>query len=60
MPENDRDWAHQNYVCLLVKETDWVVSLHNIFCRFFNFPPDFDQREIMETADLVHVTKFMV
>ena len=40
-PEND--WVHQNYVCMLVKETDWVISLQNIFCRFLNFPPDFYQ-----------------
>ena len=44
MPENDHGWVHQNYVCLLIKETDWVVSLHNIFTRFRNFPPDFYQR----------------
>ena len=38
------NWVHGNYVCLLFKWTDWVVSLHNIFCRFFNVPPDFHQR----------------
>ena len=32
---NDNDWVHRNYVCLLVKETDWIVSLHSIFFRFF-------------------------
>ena len=42
-PENDHDWLVQNYVCLPVKETDWVVSFHNIFCCFLNFPPDFYQ-----------------
>ena len=26
------------------KETDSVVSLHNIFCRFLNLPLDFHQR----------------
>ena len=44
LPENDHDWVHQNYVCLIVEETDWAVSLHNIFCRFLNIPPDFHQR----------------
>ena len=44
MPENDHDWVHQNYVCLLVKKNDWVISLLNIFCRFLNFPPDVYQR----------------
>ena len=44
MPENDNNWVHRNYVCLLVKQTDWMASLHNIFCHFFHFPPDFHQR----------------
>ena len=35
MPANDTDWVHRKYVYLLVKEVDWVVSLHIIFCRFF-------------------------
>ena len=39
MPEND-----QNYVCLLVKEADWIVSLYKIFWRFLNSPPDFYER----------------
>ena len=38
MTENDHDWVNRNYVCLLVKETNWVVSLHNIICRFLHFP----------------------
>ena len=46
-PESDHDWVHQNYVYLLVKETDWVVSIHNIFCRFGNFPPDFKLLKIL-------------
>ena len=44
MTENNNNWVYQNYVCLLVKLTDWVVSLHNIFGHFLNFPPDFHQR----------------
>ena len=31
------DWVHQDHVCLLIKETDLIVSLHN-------FPLDFYQR----------------
>ena len=34
MLENNNAWVHRDYVCLLVKEVDWVVSVHNIFCRF--------------------------
>ena len=34
MLENNNAWVHRDYVCLLVKEADWVVSVHNIFCRF--------------------------
>ena len=50
MPANDDEWVHRNYVCLLVKETDWALSLHNIFCRFLNFPPDFYQRNRNNTS----------
>ena len=39
--KNDNYWFHQNYVCLLINETDWVVSLHNIFCQFFKLPSRF-------------------
>ena len=42
--ENDPDLVHLNYSCLLVKETDRVASLHNIFCRFLDFLPDVYQR----------------
>ena len=42
--ENYRDWVHQNNVCLLVKETAGIVSLHNLFGHFRNFPPKFCQR----------------
>ena len=41
MPKNYHDWVHWNYVCWIVKETVRVISLHNIFCRFLNFPTDF-------------------
>ena len=44
MAENDNRWVQRNYVCLLGEYTDWVESLHNIFCHFINFPPDFHQR----------------
>ena len=36
MPENDHERVQQNYVCLVVKETDWVVSFHNTYKHFRN------------------------
>ena len=45
MAESDNNWAHRNYVYLFVKETDWFVSLQDIFWRFFNFPPNSHKRK---------------
>ena len=58
MSENEHGWVHQNYVCLLVKETDRFVSLHNIFAVFLISLQIFNN--VMDTADHVHVTKPMV
>ena len=52
--ENYRDWVHQNNVCLLVKETAWVVSLHNLFAIFVTSLQSF--ANVMETAGRVQIT----
>ena len=58
MPENDRVWVHRNYVYLPVKETDWVVSNHNIFGRYLISIQIFTN--VMKTADHVHIIKYVV
>ena len=58
MTENNNNWVYQNYVCLLVKLTDGVVSLHNIFGHFLIPLQIFTN--VMETPDRVLVTKSVV
>ena len=58
MPEIDHNWADQNYVCLRVTETDWVASLHDIFCVFLISLHIFTN--VTEGAVRGHVTKSMV
>ena len=58
MTENNNNWVYQNYVCLLVKLIDWVVSLHNIFGHFLISLQIFTN--VMETPDRVLVTKSVV
>ena len=54
MPENDHDWVRQNYVCLLVKETELYHSV-TYFAVFLISLQIFTN--VIETAYRVHVTK---
>ena len=58
MPANDHDWVNRKYVCLLLKEIDWVVPLHNIFVVFSISLRIFNNDIV--TAGRVHVTKSIV
>ena len=59
MAENDNNWVDRNYACLLVKLTDWVVSLDDIFYQFFSISLQIFTN-VKETPDGVHVTKSVV
>ena len=57
MPEYDDDWVPQNYVCLL-KKTNELYHSTTYFTVFLISIQIF--ADVMETTDLVHVTKFVV
>ena len=57
MPENDHDWVHQNYVCLLKKP----IELYHSTVYFAVFLISLQIfANAMETADCVHDTKCMM
>ena len=57
MPEYDHDWVPQNYVWLLKKTIELYHST-TYFAVFLISIQIF--ANVMETTDLVHVTKFIV
>ena len=58
IPENDYYWVHRDYVCLVVKDTDWVVSRHSKSCGFLIAFQRFTK--VLKPTDRVNVTKSIV